>query len=491
MGMASADEARMRLLLRERKRRGARGGLLEFVCATYTGYEVGVHHIEIADRLEALERGEIKRLLITEPPRHGKTLLASQRFPAWFIGRNPRAQIVHAAYGGELAKEYGRSLRNLMDTDEYRWIFPDCRLASDSRATNKWHTQAGGVYIAAGVGGPITGRGADLLLIDDPIKSFEEADSDAQRERLWKWFMWEAHSRLMPGVGRVVIIQTRWHEDDLMGRLLKEQAEGTGEAYELLHHPAINDAGEPLWPQRFTREELEMKRTTYGPRTWQAMWMGQPTPDSGDYFKQNWIRHKRLGDLESMNFYGASDYAVSAKGDYTVHIVIGVDEHDDMWVVDLWRGKTSPDKWIPPLLEMMKKYRPVCWAEEQGQIEKSIGPFLKAEQIKAKAWCRREAFSTSRDKAARAKSIQARMSLRGLYLPAGAPWAGPLEGELLTFPAGTYDDQVDALSLIGRMLAGIEPGRRVAPEPSEEPNSEITMNQLIELEDRRLGGGLW
>ena len=254
-------------------------------------------------------------------------------------------------------------------------IFPEATLSIDSKAANLWHTTQDGVYVAAGVGGPITGRGAHLLLIDDPVKSREEAESATYRERTYDWYQNDAYTRLMPG-GRIIVISTRWHEDDLVGRLLRDQEKG-GDKWTFLHHPAINANGEALWPARYPVKALHRIRSNVGPRAWQSLYQGDPTPESGTYFSIDSIKRDTMPDIRTMKLYGASDYAVTNDGgDWTVHLVVGMDSEERLWVVDMWRGKTTADRWIPPLIALMKKYDPVFWCEEGGQIEKSVGPFL-------------------------------------------------------------------------------------------------------------------
>ena len=221
MAWTESDESKLRSLLEERRTRKARSSLLEYVRLTFPQYDAGRHLHEMAAQLEAVERGDSDRTLIIEPPRHGKSLLVSQRFPAWYLGRNPTDEVIHASYGGELAQSFGRRLRNLMMDPKHARIFPGSTLSGDSKAVNLWHTSQDGVYVAAGVGGPITGRGAHLLLIDDPVKNREEAESEIMRNRAWDWYQNDAYRRLMPG-GRVIVVSTRWHDDDLVGRLLKE-----------------------------------------------------------------------------------------------------------------------------------------------------------------------------------------------------------------------------------------------------------------------------
>lgn len=418
----------------------------------------------IAEKLEALERGDIDRLMITMPPRHGKSELASRRFPAWFMGRHPGKSVIAASYNSDLATDFGRQVRNIVASPEYGRLF-ETRLAEDSRAANRWNTENGGAYVAAGVGTAITGRGADVLLIDDPLKDRDEADSELQRNKVWDWYTSTAYTRLAPG-GRVVVIQTRWHEDDLSGRLLQEQAKG-GDEWTVLDLPAITSDGKALWPEFYPLEVLERYRSVLPARDWSALYQQRPTPEEGAYYKREWFRYYDEKPA-ALRIYGASDYAVTdGDGDYTVHIVVGIDPKDNIYILDLWRGQTASDVWVQVWLDMVRKHRPMMWVEEQGQIIKSIGPFLDRRQREEKVYCRREQVSSAADKPTRSRSIQARTSMGKVYLPSKAPWLAAFEGELLTFPAGKHDDQVDAIGLVGRMLDELIPA--TVPKPVERP----------------------
>ena len=467
------------------KRQACRNSLIEYTKHTFPAYITAPHLEEISDHLQMAERREIDRLIIVEPPRHGKSLLTSQRFPSWYMGRNPTDEIIHCSYGGELVSGFGRRLRNLMTSEMHQDVFPHGRLAGDSKAANLWHTEQDGVYVAAGVGGPITGRGAHLLLVDDPVKSREEADSERMRERVWEWYQNDAYTRLMPG-GVIIIISTRWHEDDLVGRLLREQEAG-GDKWTVLHHPAIDDDGMALWSDRYPVPVLDRIRRNVGPRAWNALYQGDPAPDEGQYFERDWFKYGVAPPRNEMNIYAASDYAVSdGEGDYTVHVVIGIDNIERMWLLDLWRKQATADKWVASFLDLVRRWEPIAWAEEKGQIEKAVGPFLTRMMNEQKTYVNRIGFASKggskpENKRTRARSIQARMSVRGLWLPAGAWYAGMVENELLKFPTGQYDDIVDTLSLIGRMVAGLEAGK--GPNMNA-PDQGVTLNQLWKEQDR-------
>ena len=434
----------------------ARNRLIPFTEYTYPNYTAAPHHWLIAAKLEAVERGEIKRLILEMPPRHGKSELASKRFPAWYLGRNPENQIIAASYNSELARDFGRDVRNIVAGPEYGRLF-DARLAADSAAADRWHTSQGGSYVAAGVGTAVTGRGANVFLIDDPVKDRQDADSELIRKRTIDWYTSVAYTRLMPG-GSIIVIQTRWHEEDLAGWLLAEQDKG-GDQWDVLSLPAIDHAGQALWPDWYPIERLEQIRSVLPVRDWSALYQQRPAPEEGNYFKAEWLTEYTDDELEDdvgpipLRVVGASDYAVTADGgDYTVHIVVGIDPTGRMYVLDLYREQASTNDWVEAFCQIVLKWKPLFWGEESGQILSSVGPYLTRRQQELSAYVARERFASKADKAVRARSIQGRMQMRGLAIPKHAPWAADFRHELLTFPAGKNDDQVDALGLVGQLL---------------------------------------
>ena len=461
MQISQQDAAKLLL-----KRRKARKSLIAFTEHTFPQYVPAAHHKLIAEHLEAVERGEIDRLMINMPPRHGKSELAPRRFPAYFLGRHPSKSVIAASYNSDLATDFGRQVRNILAAPEYGVLF-DTRLSDDSRAANRWNTAEGGGYVAAGVGTAITGRGADILLIDDPLKDREEADSEIQRDKVWGWYTSTAYTRLAPG-GRVIVIQTRWHEDDLTGRLLADEARG-GEKWVKLELPAINEDGEALWPEFYPIETLERYRGVLPSRDWSALYQQRPTPDEGDYFKREWFRFYAVAP-QHLRTYGASDYAVTAKGgDYTVHIICGISPNDDLYVLDVWRSQAESHVWVETYIDMIAKWKPLKWGQEQGQIIKSLGPFIDKRMRERRVYCHQEPMTSVADKPTRSRSFQARAAMGKVYLPHNAPWVSDLMAEMLTFPAGKHDDQVDALGLVGRMLDTMIGGKAARP-PEKRPS---------------------
>ena len=466
------------------RRRAACTSLLGFTSYTLPRYQVAHLHEKIAAKLEAVERGEISRLMIFMPPRHGKSELASKRFPAWFMGRNPASQFISASYNSDLAGDFGRSVRNIIASPEFSVLFPGVSLAQDSRAQDRWNTNHGGSYVAAGVGTAVTGRGADILSIDDPVKDRAEAESATMRDRAWNWYTSTAYTRLMPG-GRVVVTQTRWHEDDLAGRLLAQQAAG-GDQWDVLELPAISDAGTALWPEAYPLPVLERIRGAVGTRDFTALYQQRPAPDEGTLFRKEWIKRGKVP--ANLRVYGASDYALTADGgDFTVHAVAGLDAEHRLWLPSLWRQQATSDVTVDAFCSLVKQWKPLRWAEETGQIHAALGPFINQRMRTLGAHVARELFPTRiGKKEVRAASIIGRMAVDGLWIPEDAPWAADFEAELLSFPAGKHDDQVDAIGLIGQLLDKMAPAARTKPEGPPRDSWDLSFGRK-----RDSGGTSW
>jgi len=379
-----------------------------------------------------------------------------------------------------LASDFGREVRNIISSPEYRAVF-DTRLAEDSQAKGKWHTSEGGIYYALGIGGSVLGRGGDTILIDDPYSSMQDALSELTRKNVWDWYTGTAYNRLMPG-GSIVVINHRMHEDDLCGRLLAQQAAG-GDKWEVVELPAINEAGEALWPAAYPLPALERIRRNSQARFWSALYQQRPAPEEGDYFKAEWLKpYTKAPAKETMRIYGGSDYAVTADGgDFTVHAVVGLDPEGRMYLLDLWRKQAASDEWVESFCDLVLEWKPMAWAEEQGQIKSGVGPFLERRQRERQAFVYREPFPTRGDKSVRAQSIRGRMALEGLYVPIDATWYADFRSELLSFPAGKHDDQVDAIGLVGQLLDKMMSGD--APKKPE-PKQDQSGYSAIEDDDR-------
>jgi predicted phage terminase large subunit-like protein len=434
--------------------------LINFTEYTFPRYKTARIHKKIAGQLERIEKGEIDRLMLLVPPRHGKSELASRRFPAYYLGKHPHKQFISASAAGPLAEDFGRDVRNIIASPEYGCLF-DTKLAEDSQAKGRWNTSQGGSYFSVGVKSAVMGRGAHVFMIDDPFGTMADARSETERKNVFDWYTGTVYNRLEEK-GAIVLINHRMHEDDLTGMLLAQQAAG-GDRWEVVELKPDMANELALWPEKYPFEVLERIRRNSMPRDWSALYMQDPTPETGDYFKADWIKTcNKLPDQKTLNVYGGSDYAVTTDaGDWTIHVVVGVDPEDRMYLLDLWRGQTASDKWIEAWCDLVVKWKPAFWAEEQGQIRSGVGPFLEKRARERKAYTGREQFPTRGDKAVRAQSIRGRMAMLGLYVEAGAVFLPDLRSELLSFPAGKHDDQVDALGLIGQLLDKISVGQKI------------------------------
>lgn len=387
------------------------------------------------------------------PPGSAKSTYGSKLFAAWYMA-NASANVLAASHTTELAEKWGRWVRNCINEHSLTLgISP----AADSQAAGRWALTSGAEYYSAGVGTGIAGFRAKLGLIDDPIRSRQDADSELIRDRIWDWYINDFRTRLVPGAAEI-LIQTRWHEDDLAGRALQHQE------WRVVSLPAIaeendqlgREVGEPLWDDDaygYGAQIQELRRTTPA-RTWSALYQQRPAPEDGDYFKAEWLKpYEKAPPKDTLRVYGGSDYAVTADGgDFTCHVVVGLDAEGRMYLLDLWRKQASSDVWVEAFCDLVKEWKPIGWAEENGQIKSGVGPFLEKRQRERQTYVHREQFPTRGDKAVRAQSIRGRMALEGLYVPINAGWYPDLRSELLSFPAGKHDDQVDALGLVGQLL---------------------------------------
>ena len=434
-----------------------------FIDRVAPGFAYAAHHRLIIDELERLERGETERLMLFLPPGSAKSTYASIYFPAWFAGRNPGQALMAVSHTAELAERFGRRVRNIVGGEDYRAVFGG-GLASDSQSAGRWETAAGGEYFAAGVGGSVTGRRADLVVIDDPVRSREDADSERGRETAWQWYVNDLLTRLKPGA-RQVLVMTRWHQDDLAGRILDREAE----RWRVIKLPMIAGPADPLgrkvgdmlWPEWFTPEMVATAQQDA--RSWTALYQQEPVPEEGAFFKSDWI-----GEYEDapqgLSIYAASDFAVTdGGGDLTEHGVFGMDQNANIYVLDWWRGQTSPDIWIERMCDMITHHRPITWFGEAGVIRRSVEPFLMKRMQERNAYCTVEWLASIADKPSRARSIQARAAMGKLWLPKHRSWKAGVLSQLLTFPAGKHDDAVDVLSLLGR---GLDMTVSHAPRPS-------------------------
>jgi predicted phage terminase large subunit-like protein len=473
------------------------------VFESVTGH-LASHHRLLVSKLEAVERGEIRRLMVFMPPGSAKSTYASVVFPVWFMGRRRRRNVIVATYATDLARKIGRRARSIVRQPVFAEVF-DTSLSPDSSAADEWALTNENEWMGGGILSGITGNRADLLVIDDPVKGRQEADSETIRSRTRAEYDDSLKTRLKPG-GRIVLIQTRWHEADLAGSILPEDYDGEsgpilcrdGETWEVLCIPAeakANDPlgrapGEMLWPEWFDAAHWRTFRSQA--RTWAALYQQRPQPDDGTFFQRGWfVRYKPDQLPKALRIYGTSDYAVTDDGgDFTCLRMWGVDPESRLWLLPGgWRGQTSADVWIERQIDLIQKHRPFAWFGEAGVIQKAVEPMLRRRMFERKSPCRLEWLPSISDKPTRARGIQARAAMGMVAIPEG-PDGDAFLSELLRFPAGRHDDDVDCASLIGRALDEVHPAI-VVPEKTvagtPQGVSAMTFDQLMKHHDRSSG----
>jgi predicted phage terminase large subunit-like protein len=448
--------------------------LIAYAAYQWPGYKAAKHHRLIARHLEAVERGEITRLMISMPPRHGKSMLASEFFPAWYLGRNPSHYVIAATYAQDLADDFGRKVRDQIADASFQAIFPGCRLKGDSKSSKRFHvtqqsddlltTDLDGAYFAAGIGGPLTGRGAHLLLIDDPVKNREEAESATIRQRNKDWYTSTAYTRLMPDA-KVVIIQTRWHDDDLAGWQLREHGD---ENWVVLSLPAIAETdgdilgrktGEPLW-DNYPIESLDRIKRSIGSRDWTALYQQRPAPSEGGIIKADWFKRYDQPQEKYQRIVQSWDTAIKAGqlNDPSVCTTWGerVDGYDLLQV--LVRRLEYPD------LKRAVISQADSFAPDAILIEDKASGQQLLQDLRRETKLPLIAITPIADKITRASGVSAMVEAGKVSLPKHAAWLTDYESEMLIFPNATHDDQVDSttqfLAWIRTKMNGATPSIR-------------------------------
>lgn len=481
----------------------AKRRLLHFIQRMNPRYKAGWVHEDICRRLEkfsddvAAEKSP--RLMILMPPRHGKSEIASRMFPPWHLGRNPDHEIISCSYNIGLTMTFSRKAKEAINDPAYQGVFPGTQLKGDQQSTEEWGIQdRRGGYVAAGVGGGITGKGAHVLIIDDPIKNAEEADSADTREKLWDWYGSTAYTRLAPG-GGVLVIQTWWHDDDLAGRLqlaMKNSDDPFTDQFVVIKYPALAEAdeyldndtdliaydrepangrllrkkGEALHPERYTEDMLRKIKNTIPTRWWSSLYQQNPVPDDGGYFTKDQFRRSMAPSLRKSHVFVAFDFAISEKkiNDYTVGFVGLQDENDTIHVVDRERFKSGDSLFIvDAMLNLCNRWHnpSIVLGVEDGQIWRSMEAVFKRRMIERvkegtlKGYIAIQALKPLTDKLTRARTLQARMQQGLISFVDKAEWYDSARLELLRFPAGVHDDQVDSLAWMAQLAVGRAPPR--------------------------------
>jgi hypothetical protein len=407
-------------------------------------------HREIARQLEKVYKGEVKRLMLFVPPRNGKSELGSILFPAWILGRKPELEIITSSYSAELAQDFGYKTRNLVNSQEYQEIFKT-KLRDDSKSKAKWLTEEGGGYTAVGVGGAITGRGANILIIDDPIKNREEAESQVIRDKVWNWYTSTAYTRLEKD-GAIILILTRWHKEDLAGKLLKAQMEG-GDKWEVIKFPAIatqdelfRSQGEALWPEKYNIESLQQIKKTIGIYDFSALYQQEPIASETQEFKQEFYQYRKIDEVLALETRRSLtiDTAISQKAsaDYTGFCLNFVDR-ENRWNLKAWKKKISPLELIDDIFTLWDTFRLEVIGIEKTIYLQAIKPFLDKEMLTRNKFPKIVELEHNQvNKEIRIRALLPRYESHSIYHITGQ--CVDLEEEQLSFPQGIHDDVLDA-----------------------------------------------
>lgn len=454
------------LVARERARRHL-VDFARFMDPDYRAYPV---HRYIAGALEDVEAGRCRRLAIFVPPATGKSRLCSEMFPAWLLGRHPKWEFIEASYDYDLAAAFGRNVRNLLKDARFQLVFPGVELASDSTAMDEWKTSQEGEYKAEGVGGGLIGFHAHVAVIDDPFKGYAAAASQKNRDQVWDWYTGVLLNRLrsyLDGPGAVVLIMQRWHDDDLGGRIEKLNELGE-ERWRVISLPSLAEPGDPLGrrpgeallpegPNQRPVEELLAIQARH-PAMFMAVHQQKPVADEGDMFRRGWLQLYGPQELpKRLTKYVTTDYAMTeGSGDYTVLYVAGVCPQGRVWLLDRRRLQCDMLQGVESTVDLVQKWGVGKVFLERTMMTKAYGPLLRKAMRDRGVWAVMEDVSVigrgQKDSPDRAGILAGAMQMGYIRAPMGAPWLGELEYELLRFPNGRYDDQVDALVLLALKL---------------------------------------
>lgn len=483
-----AEKAELLALLDElesRKRVSiAQNDFLAFIAAVDANYKFGTHLKRLGALLMQVEQGQKDRIAVSMAPRMGKSQMISIYYPAWYLGRNPTHKVIVASHTAELAVDMARKVRNLMQTAEYRAIFPKVTIASDAKAAGKWNTTQGGEYFAIGRGGALAGRGADLVIADDPLSEQDiTAGNFDSLDALYEWFSAGLRTRLMPG-GKICILHTRWHQRDLIGRLIKDAATNpNGDQYEIFEFPAILNEGstdpdnppKSLWPEQWPLEALLRTKASMSHILWQwnAQYMQNPTASESAIIKREWIKWWPHDDPPNVSFIVQSyDTALTTKdrSDYSVCHTWGVffNEEDDSTNAILLNKVKG--KWEFPELKQMALEQYQQWEPDSVIVEaKASGQPLIDEMRRSGLFVQDYSPGKGQDKIARLNSVADMFASGHVWFPE-THWAQATVEEIVSFPSGEHDDEVDAMTLA---LARIRKGGLLPLRTDNEDNDPV------------------
>lgn len=453
--------------------------LIDFAVVTDNRYQVNWHHGVVANELqeayEAVKRGERVRIILELPPRHGKSELSTIKFPAYVLGKSPEYPIIVVSYAQDLASDFGLMTKDLMNSRNYQALF-QTRLREDSQAKAKWLTEAGGGYTAVGVGGPITGKGFKLGIVDDPFKNREEADSQVVRDSKWKWYRSTFLTR-EEGNGAIIVIMTRWHDDDIVGRILN--SEGAKE-WKVIKLPAIAEKneeyrkkGDPLWPEKFSLDILQNRRNALGPYEWSALYQQDPVDEGAREFKKEWIKYRSLEEvlkLDTRRFITIDPAsALRDKSDF-IGVVVNYIDQENKWNIASYKLKVNSMELIRFMFKLNSEIKPERFGIEQGAYKDAIKPFLDDEMRK-----RNEFFEVvelkhqAQSKVIRIRGLIPRYSSGSVYHIEGM--CADLEEEQARFPKGVNDDVLDAEAYQNQIIEEYQK-KKAYQQKSYQPQSE-------------------
>ena len=444
---ARKDYRKCFLMLREKKNKTEiNNDFLKFVKSVWPDFIQGDHHKKIADQFNRLARGDINRLIINMPPRHTKSEFASFLLPAWMIGKNPKLKIIQTTHTAELAVRFGRKAKTLIDSEDYQKIF-QTRLREDSQAAGRWETEQGGEYFAAGVGGAITGRGADLLIIDDP-HSEQDALNPEALERAYEWYTSGPRQRLQPG-GKIVVVMTRWSVKDLTAQLIKSSSETKADQWELIEFPAILPNEKPVWPEYWKLSELESVKASLSVQKWNAQWMQNPTAEEGSIIKREWWRvwdKPYIPPLDHVIQSYDTAFLKKETADYSAITTWGVfrlneDSEPNLILLDAYKERLE----FPELKrKALEQY--TYWNPETVIIEaKASGLPLTYELRKMGIPVVNFTPSKGNDKHARVNAVAPLFESGQIWAP-DQKFAEEVVEECAAFPYGDNDDLVDSMT---------------------------------------------
>jgi len=429
----------------EDRKEKAQEDFLNFTKHIWPDFIEGDHHKVIAEKFNKLARGEIKRLIVNMPPRHTKSEFASTLLPAWMIGREPKLKIIQTTHTGELAVRFGRKAKTLIDSPEYQEIF-QTRLREDSQAAGRWETAQGGEYFAAGVGGAITGRGADLLIIDDP-HSEQDAMNMSALERAYEWYTSGPRQRLQPG-GKIVCVMTRWNTKDLTGILLKNQSEPKSDQWDIVEFPAILPSGKPVWPEYWKLDELESVKASLSLGKWNAQWMQNPTSEEGAILKREWWKNWEKDYIPKLEHVIQSyDTAFMKKetADYSAITTWGIFRETEEGPPQMLLLDAIKERYEFPELRRIAKEQYDYWQPETVLVEaKASGLPLTYELRNMGIPVVNFTPSRGNDKHTRVNSVAPLFESGNIWAPTDKQFAQEVIEECAAFPYGDHDDLVDS-----------------------------------------------